>query len=160
MLRELDPQLKVLVRNSISCARPSRYKQMKVNHCGYCVPCLYRRVAMMEADLDAPADYAFDVFTSLAKLTEHTQADFRALAGFAQKIIASKPLGRDMLVLAHGSFPPEVGRVLGPKATEEYSAWSSRMVRWAEDFLAKVRGKSCAETLRILGLRQSRAGVE
>lgn len=159
MIRGLDPQLKGLVRGSISCARPSRYKQMKVHHCGYCVPCLYRRVAMMEADLDAPADYAFDVFTSLAGLSEHTQADFRALVGFARKIVAAKPLARDMLVLAHGSFRPEVGGILGPAATGDYSPWSSMMARWAEDFLAKVLKNSSAETLRIVGLRQSRVSV-
>src|SRR5262249_34675144 len=43
MLRGLDPSLIPLVTRSVSCSHPSRYHDEGVRHCGYCVPCMYRR---------------------------------------------------------------------------------------------------------------------
>jgi len=159
MIRGLEAPLRDLVLRSISCARPSRYKQMKVNHCGYCVPCIYRRIAMMEGDLDRASNYAFDVFTAFTTLSEHTQADFRALVGFAKRIVSSSPLGRDMLVLAHGPFPPEIGGLVGPDAAADYSPWSGMMLRWAEDFLDKVARHANADARAIVGISAPRESV-
>ena len=44
MLRGLKKKLAPAILRSVSCARPSRYKQLGVRHCGYCVPCIYRIV--------------------------------------------------------------------------------------------------------------------
>lgn len=160
MLRGLDPALKASVLRSVSCARPSRYKQMKVRHCGYCVPCIYRRVALMAADLDSPQDYAFDVFRGLSGLTRHKQADFRALVDFAGRIVSANNTGRDLMVLAHGWFPADIGGRIGPAAATDHAPWSDMMLRWAEDFLDRVASLSTAETKAIVGTRPiSRAAV-
>lgn len=159
MIRDLDPHLRDLVVKSISCARPSRYKQMKVNHCGYCVPCIYRRIAMMEGDLDRASDYAFDVFNAFTTLTEHTQADFRALVVFARRIVDATPLGRDMMVLAHGPFPTELGGLVGPSTPADYSPWSDMMLRWAEDFLSKVARHANADARAIIGMPMAKESV-
>lgn len=150
MLRALDPALKAAVLRSVSCARPSRYKDKKVRHCGYCVPCIYRRVALMAADLDSPQDYAYDVFRGLSGLTKLKQADFRALVDFAGRVVSTNDTGRDLMVLAHGWFPPDIGGRIGPYAVTDHTPWSGMMLRWAEDFLDRVDRLSSPETKAIV----------
>jgi 7-cyano-7-deazaguanine synthase in queuosine biosynthesis len=84
MLRTLPAPLVPLVVRSVSCSRPSRFQDHGVRHCGYCVPCIYRRAAMMECGLDQADDYAFDAFRDLHNLRPHQRVDFRALVQFAQ----------------------------------------------------------------------------
>jgi 7-cyano-7-deazaguanine synthase in queuosine biosynthesis len=152
MLRGLDPALKSSVLRSVSCARPSRYKHKKVRHCGYCVPCIYRRVALMAAGLDDAQDYAHDVFRGLAGLTRHKQADFRALVDFAGRVVSAGDAGRDLMVLAHGWFPADIGGRIGPAAARDHAPWSGMMFRWAGDFLDQVETLSSSETRAIVGL--------
>ena len=159
MIRDFEPPLRELVVRSISCARPSRYKNLHVNHCGYCVPCVYRRVAFMEGGLDRPADYAYDVFTGLGGLSKHKQADFRALVDFAGRVVSSTTMEREMMVLAHGAFPPEVGTLLGPRPADGYSPWTNMMLRWAKDFLVKVRGGVNADVREIISMRPTVRGA-
>jgi len=155
MLRQLETPLRAVVMKSVSCARPSRYKQKKVNHCGYCVPCIYRRIAMMEAEVDQPEHYAHDVFLRIGELSKHQQADFRALAQFAKRVVASTPLERQMMVLSHGPFAPEIGGTIGPGPASDYSPWTTMMQRWAEDFLGKVDSVASAEAKVVVGIRGS-----
>jgi 7-cyano-7-deazaguanine synthase in queuosine biosynthesis len=156
MLRGARSSLAYPLQRSVSCARPSRYKHRKVRHCGYCVPCIYRRVAMAEAGLDSDTDYAFSVFNDLTKLTEGKQLDFRALVRFAERVVAATPVERELLVVSHGTFSPDVGERFGPHAVDSYSEWSGMLERWSADFLAKVDSLASATVRRSLG-RQSRA---
>src|SRR5262249_7086973 len=81
MLRGLPAEMVPLVKRSVSCSRSSRYKNLKVLHCGYCMPCIYRRTAMIECGLDTPQDYAFDVFRHLGDVRPHqkVRSPFRRL---------------------------------------------------------------------------------
>jgi len=155
MLGALDPKLASLVKRSVSCARPTRYQNKGVRHCGYCVPCIYRRAALLEAALDSPRDYAFDVFRDLAAMSEHTQADFRALVRFARRVAGSAPAELESLVVSNGGFAPGEASDLGPAPTENYRPWSEMLKRWADDFLAKATRLSSPKTKRIVGLPAS-----
>ena len=155
MLRNLDPKLVDLVIRSVSCARPMRYQDRGVRHCGYCVPCIYRRIALHEASLDSPGDYAFDVFQELASMSLHTQADFRALVRFARRVTGSSPAELEALVVTNGVFDPVEASELGGAGTKEYQPWSQMLKRWADDFLAKATSLSSAGTLRIVGLQSA-----
>jgi 7-cyano-7-deazaguanine synthase in queuosine biosynthesis len=148
----LDPRLKPLLVRSVSCARPSKFKDKGVRHCGYCVPCLYRRISMMELGLDSNQDYAFDVFNGLPRMSALTQLDFRALVSFAKIVGKSSAIQRDGMLLSHGSFSPSLGGRFGPYATGDYSVWSEMLLRWATDFLHKVRQLSSGPTKRILAI--------
>lgn len=152
MLRDLDPKLASLVKRSVSCARPTRYQNKGVRHCGYCVPCIYRRAALLEASLDSPGDYAFDVFRELVSMSEHTQADFRALVRFAHRIAGSSGTALDALVVSNRAFDPAEASELGPVATSDYKPWSKMLKRWADDFLEKASRLSSTKTKRIVGL--------
>ena len=143
MVRRRKALAKPFLR-SVSCSRPSRYKDKgkergrDVRHCGYCVPCIYRRAALMELGLDDAQDYAFSVFDDLPSLNTHMQLDFRALVRWAEKVLAATPLQLELMVLSHGSFPLSVGEPFGPAPAKSYKVWAEMFVRWAKDFLQKV----------------------
>ena len=107
---------------------------------------------MMEVGLDRSSDYAFDVFEELPYMTNHTRVDFGALVGFAKRVIQSSPAERQMLVLSHGAFSPEVASILGFTRATDYSPWESMFLRWAEDFMEKVTDLSSQGTKELLGI--------
>lgn len=148
----MDAKIKGMLLRSVSCARPSRYQNLKVRHCGYCVPCIYRRAAMMAAGLDRRRDYAFDVFRDLTLLTPKQQVDFRALFRFAKKLTSSKSLDLERIVLSHGFFRPTEAGQLADQLINDYRPWADMLVRWGSDYLQKVQKRSSPDTKRILGL--------
>lgn len=158
MLRSLDPRLHSLVLRSVSCARPSRYQDLGVRHCGYCVPCLFRRAAMVEAGIDQASDYARDVFTGFTGMTWKTQADFKALVPFAERVAAATDAQLENLVCAHGSFPPGIGAEIGPHAATDYSPWTSMMRRWARHFLGVFDTLATDAVKQAIG-RKTQRGV-
>ena len=52
--------LRSLIPNSLSCASPTkgRWKKLPTEHCGFCLPCLIRRAALLSAG--DPTDYTLD----------------------------------------------------------------------------------------------------
>jgi hypothetical protein len=151
-----DRLLRRLLLRSVSCSRSFRYKDKGVRHCGYCVPCLFRRAAMFEAQLDNASDYAFDVFTELRTLTSTKTEDVRALVPFAQSISSATEIALQRLVLAHGRFSPDVGAVIGPRAASDYRPWTSMLRTWADLFLAYVRQTSSRAVASALGVSPGR----
>jgi len=159
MLRGLPSELVPLVKRSVSCSRSSRYKNLKVLHCGYCMPCIYRRTAMIECALDAPQDYAFDVFQGLEDVGPLKRLDFRGLVQFAERAVAASEMKLEVTVVSHGYFPPEVGAKLGPYATADYTPWAKMILSWSQDFLSKMRIACSQKTLGIVGLNTTSNGV-
>jgi hypothetical protein len=157
MLRNLEPKLIDPVLRSVSCSRPSRYQDKGVLHCGYCVPCIYRRAAMMACGLDHAHRYAFDFVRDLPTMTRHTQADVRAVVAFAQRVCEASDVSLELLVLSHGHFPPDVGGRIGPGAATDYRPWADMVRRWARDLLAEVGPRCSSEVKRMLQLSRSRA---
>lgn len=156
-----DETIAPLFRRSVSCAHAGnvRYSGKKrIRHCGYCVPCLYRRALMMDLSLDSAKDYVADVFTKLAKLTTHKQGDFRALVRFARRISGATQAEREALVIAHGYFSPEIAATIGPRPAADLSPWADMMRRWADDFLDKVDQYAIRSTRQILGMPARRTG--
>lgn len=152
MLRGLPTDMVPLVKRSVSCSRASRYKNLKVLHCGYCMPCIYRRTAMIECGLDEPHHYAFDVFQHLADVKPYQRVDFRGLIQFAERAVTATEMELDMTVLSHGHFPPEVGARLGPHATADYAPWAKMIRSWSQDFLRKMRTACSSQTRAMVGL--------
>ena len=155
MLRGLPVALGPAIRRSVSCSRAGRYNDLHVRHCGYCVPCVLRRVALMEPGLDSPDDYAFDVFTRLTHLDAAKRHDTQALVQFATRVANARPANLEVLLLSHGYFPPTVGAEIGISPTSDYAPWTGMLQRWATDLLAKV-GRMPIETRRMLGVASGR----
>ena len=111
---------------------------------------------MMETGLDRPKDYAFDAFKAFPRLSARKQSDLRGLVGFAKRIVAGSDAEREMMVVGHGYFPPDVGARIGPSAAKDYSPWVDMLTRWATDFLKKTNAESSAGTKQLLGLAGSK----
>ena len=152
MLRGLDPKLARAMLRSVSCARPSRFKNLGVRHCGYCVPCIYRRIAMNEAGLDDPKDYGFKLFERLISVDAAKQMDFKALVSFARRVTTVSPFNRELIVLSHGFFPVAAAERFGDTKITSHSPWGDMFLRWADDFLKKLGTMGSAETRRLLGV--------
>lgn len=152
MLIGLDPSLHAALRRTVSCARPSRYKNLHVRHCGYCVPCIYRRIAMAGASTDSADEYAYDIFRNLSAVDQNKQLDFRSLVSFAKRYLDMSRTGKELVVMAHGTFPLKSGERFGDEAVDSYSPWSEMIERWATDFLVKLGEVTTADTRRIICL--------
>ena len=155
MLRGLHPALRSLVLRSISCARPSRFNDRGVRHCGYCVPCIHRRIALMEAGIDSAGHYAFDVFKNLSSLDANKQQDFRAVVRFAARMADASVTQLQSLVLSHRHFPANVGSTIGTSVTRDYAPWTEMIQAWATDLMNKLYTAASSSTLRAVGLRDN-----
>jgi 7-cyano-7-deazaguanine synthase in queuosine biosynthesis len=155
MLRSFDPKLKPALVRSVSCARPSRYQDKHVRHCGYCVPCIYRRSAFAAAGLDSASDYAFDIFQQFAGMTETARLDFISLVEFARRYSGLSSLRKQAIVLSQGYFSPSVGEEIGPYATSDYSPWVQMLDRWTSEFLDLVDARASASTKKSLQWSQT-----
>ena len=131
-----------LVQRSISCAHGTTSVRWDgvpgVRHCGHCVPCIYRRAAMMAAGLDDPRDYVDDVFGNLETLSPKRQQDMRMLLGFARRVDQASPTQLRSLVVSHGAFPAACGKTIGPFESPDYAPWAEMLARWAGEFLQLV----------------------
>ena len=128
-----------LVRRSVSCAHGTTSVRWDgvagVKHCGHCVPCIYRRAAMMSAGLDDRRDYVDDVFGNLDALSPKRQQDMRMLLGFARRVGQASTTQLRSLVVSHGAFPAACGGTIGPFESTDYAPWGEMLARWAREFL-------------------------
>lgn len=131
--------LHALLGKTMSCSHLGRDRFTGFLHCGYCVPCLYRRVAFHTLGLDAPGDYFRDVFSRFRSLTANERGDIRALIRFARRIQAMTPAQRRGTVLQHGSCDREVLSEIGPAVPNPYDAWDEMLLRWTKHFLETSR---------------------
>ncbi len=151
----LAPGLHPLVLDSVSCSNVNlgllgAHEDQR--HCGHCVPCLYRRFALAAAGIDNPTHYVSDVFRRLGTLSSYKQANLRMLVAFATRVSRMGQAQLQALALGHGWFPPEVGVLIGPSATEDYRPWADMLARWAKKTLNQVDELCSADTKSRLGI--------
>lgn len=129
-----------LAKDTISCAHPTRrqgWYRREANHCGYCVPCLFRRAALHQVGLDDGNDYGIDVWTGELRLNEGVAADLRAILSW---IYSAYYDGRraeyitERLVLTSNLYPAalhiveagmnEMTRIIQDKADISIKKWA------------------------------------
>ncbi|MXZ44829.1 MAG: hypothetical protein F4Z01_07645 [Gammaproteobacteria bacterium] len=139
LLTNLQDWYVPLLKRSISCAHGTTSVRWagvaNVKHCGHCVPCIYRRAAMLQAGLDNPEDYIDDTFRNLNELSRARQRDMLTLIRFAKRVCRSNPTQLQSIVVSHGAFPADCGRTVGPIKSHNYVPWGDMLVRWAKQFL-------------------------
>lgn len=94
-------KLEVLSPLSCSCAKRSHNRwwdrdgayihEHHVHHCGMCMPCIYRRVAMNAIGLDNPEEFGTDIFHGIRyfnidDLSKKTSLDVNLLLRFVRKM--------------------------------------------------------------------------
>jgi 7-cyano-7-deazaguanine synthase in queuosine biosynthesis len=156
MIEQADPWLAPLLRQSVSCSRPSRWKSRGVWHCGYCVPCLYRRFALLSKDLDDANEYAFDVFKDITRVSQRLQIDGKALVAFVRRVERSTEAELYALIYRHGWFADSALRELGDQEELGSAGLCAMIRRWAVDTSAKLSEHCSAKTKKVLGISSRR----
>lgn len=96
-----------LYKESCSCAKRSHTVHWDkrggtVRHCGMCLPCIYRRVALSAVGWDATDDLGTDVFNGikfdLLNVNQKRSDDFRALLRFLRKRHNEKTIRQELLI--------------------------------------------------------------
>jgi 7-cyano-7-deazaguanine synthase in queuosine biosynthesis len=154
VVRRAPRPLRPVLRQTLSCSHlgRNRWTGFRGQHCGYCVPCLYRRVAFAELDLDDSADYYRNVFTRFGSLSATERSDARALASFAKRVRKMSSAERMSAALSHGTCAPGMLTTIGPQVDDSYAAWSEMLDRWADGFLERVRTWASRDVRRRLNI--------
>jgi 7-cyano-7-deazaguanine synthase in queuosine biosynthesis len=89
LLKTLD--LESSIKDTVTCwgypNQTCRYRYS--NHCGYCIPCIVRRVSLIAAGMEESDDqYVVDVFGTADKLSERQLRNVEDLAFFCQRFDA------------------------------------------------------------------------
>jgi 7-cyano-7-deazaguanine synthase in queuosine biosynthesis len=146
--------LQPVLRQTLSCSHLGRSRWIGFNgrHCGYCIPCLYRRIAFAERDLDDPADYYRNVFTRFGSLSSTERSDVRALAAFAKRVRNMSTAERMAAVLSQGVCDPDTLAAMGPQVEDPCATWVDMLDRWTAGFLGRARTWSSRDVRRRLNI--------
>lgn len=143
------------LRPSISCAHAGDIRwagKPGIPHCGYCIPCVYRRLSLHPLGLDSADDYVFDVFTDLASLQPTKRLDLRAVAGFAGRLSKCSDVAIETMVCSNGAFDPAEISKHGPRVCATFEPWRLMLQKWASETLSSL-GQLCdADTKEVLSL--------
>lgn len=123
-----------------------------VNHCGYCVPCVYRRLSLKRIEMDSPDDYAFDVFSNLSGIDANKTVDMKAIIGFARKIQTLSNVAIETLITTNGWFDPGVVSQHGAYEVDSFVPWRAMLQGWAERSLDDLNSLCDADTKRVLSI--------
>jgi hypothetical protein len=154
VLRRAPRALRSILRRTLSCSHlgRNRWARFSGHHCGYCVPCLYRRVAFASVGADDPNGYYRNVFTRFGDLSPNERADVAALASFARRVVAMTPVQRMAAAASHGACDPATLTAIGPAVEDPYAAWAEMLERWATEFLRTARACASRDVRRRLAL--------
>jgi len=98
------------LHSTVSCSHPDVGRYQKASpgqHCGYCVPCIIRRAALLAVGLDDASRYLSDIRTNRPPHDSDTNRDLRA---FEMALASFDPDSRSRHlfdVLSTGPIPPE-----------------------------------------------------
>lgn len=96
-----------LIEASCSCAKRGRMQHWDrrgagIRHCGMCLPCIYRRVALHMSGLDNPDKYGTDVFNGVRfdinNLGQQSSRDFRTLLEFIKRRPLVEKIEKELLI--------------------------------------------------------------
>lgn len=104
--------LTALYKSSCSCAKRSHNRWWdksgedisanRINHCGMCLPCLYRRVSLDKVDLDDPELLGTDIFNGITfqldNMKQKRSRDFRTLLYFLKTRFNEKVIKQELLI--------------------------------------------------------------
>ena len=114
--RNLD-LVRQLASDTVSCAHPTRRQgwiRRSATHCGYCVPCIYRRAALHHIGMDQGDMYGIDVCSSEISIHEDIAADLRAVLNiiYSAKVGDYRPMVMANQMPLPEDFAPIASRVL------------------------------------------------
>ena len=96
-----------VVADSNSCGKRGKrqyyYDNSRASHCGHCMPCMYRKAALVgEHD---PTTYGNKLITLFRKKGGVVAADIYAMLNFLKKDLAKEQIRQELRVAGMGGFP-------------------------------------------------------
>jgi hypothetical protein len=131
-----------IYRESCSCAKRGTRKdiwdnQSGVNHCGICMPCIYRRVALSKINCD-DENVGTDIFypkkRSLTKLP-----DINAFIDYMSTNLSIKNIEKQLLT--NGSL-----------SLDKLNEYAGVIYRTRQEIVAWINQKGCDEIKKLIGL--------
>jgi hypothetical protein len=144
-------ELKKQLRNTISCwGFPRRTMGLKgTRHCGYCLPCIHRRISLIAAGYERWDDrYKIDIFRAYETVGPQAAVDFRDLLAFAERVNRSS-VGE--LISSNPGLLVEVGELCDTDGKEDSVLLVEMLSRYSDEVLgvAKRRARGALKHWQI-----------
>ncbi len=128
-----------IVANSNSCGKRGRHQNMHDNktatHCGHCMPCMYRRAALIGKKDDTT--YGNKFITLYNRKGTKLSEDFFAMLEFLKKDLKPKEIRRELIVAGMGGFP-------------DLDDYVNLVIRTREEVSAMIRDDNNSTILRYM----------
>jgi 7-cyano-7-deazaguanine synthase in queuosine biosynthesis len=144
-------ELKKQLHNTVSCwGFPRRTMGVPdTKHCGYCLPCIHRRIAFIAAGYERWDDnYKTDIFNEYKEASTEVTVDFRDLLTFAANI-DSMSMGQ--LIYSHPGLLVEVGELCDTAGEEDSVLLAEMLKRYSAEVL-RVAKKRARGALKQWGI--------
>jgi hypothetical protein len=157
VLRSIPEDKRYLLTHTISCSKYDMLRWEKpdrtVTHCGYCIPCIYRRIAMHCLGLDDVGQYHVNPFTQLASLSHKRTRDFKALVAFLKRYSETSHEDKMSMTMSNGHLPVADQNIITSDGSQ-YSVddFASCYDRFAHEALEVVHQLCSREILSNLGV--------
>lgn len=114
-----------------------------INHCGMCLPCLYRRVSLDVVGLDFPEELGTDVMHgvkyNISKIEQKRNRDFRALLYFLKNRMSEQIIRRELIM----------NGIYDRKELDEYVALAIHSYEQIKDWIAR---KGTSQIKKMAGI--------
>ena len=153
----IPSQLHNLLRKTHSCAKYSTVRwqghpwtgRYAIRHCGYCLPCIYRRLALLKVDKDRKGDYLIDIFNELDSREHKETRDFRALVSFLLRYDSASKKEKYSLLMSNGHIPLlKIEKLYGYRKEDLVGMYD----RFSEETLDTLRELCSSKTRQLLGI--------
>jgi 7-cyano-7-deazaguanine synthase in queuosine biosynthesis len=137
-----EEPLKKELRKTISCwGFPRRTIGLNwTKHCGYCLPCIHRRIAFIAAGYERWDDkYKVDIFKEYNSASDVDNTDFRDLLRFA---INLSRMSADELIFSHPGLLVETGRLCDTDSKFGPSLLAQMLLRFSSEVLEVAKRKA------------------
>ena len=142
------------MHNTVSCwGFPRRTMGVPdTKHCGYCLPCIHRRIAFIAAGYERWDDnYKTDIFREYKEASSEVTVDFRDLLTFAADI-DSMSMGQ--LIYSHPGLLVEVGELCDTAGEEDSVLLAEMLKRYSAEVLG-LANKRARGALKQWGILDS-----
>ena len=134
--------LKRELRHTISCwGFPRRTMNVpNTNHCGYCLPCIHRRISFVAAGYERWDDnYKIDIFREYKTVNRQVALDFRDLLTFAAEV---NRMSAADLIYSNPGLLVEVGELCDTGGKDDSLLLAQMLKRYSTEVLGVAKSRA------------------
>lgn len=134
--------LKRELHNTISCWGFPRRTMNTPNtrHCGYCLPCIHRRISFVAAGYERWDDnYKIDIFREYKTVDRKVALDFRDLLAFAADVNSTS---KEQLIYSNPALLVEVGELCDTRGKDDPVLLAQMLKRYSAEVLGVAKNRA------------------